>query len=243
MITQNNIPTLALIVESAVAVGMMILSGFTLKKFLSKKRNATLALSLTFSFYALGVLATAIFKFVQFYSRIDYTIKPWSELGIILAYCFSAMSNIFMYSFIERVYLEKNDLRIAIFSLLNGLTIGFMIPFAKAEPGTYVESIPALIWHVINSLIIMGMLIFYSFREVKRNKAQLPRIGFILIGMYGILIALVFPSFALDIIIGDLRDTAYTPFYYIAWILAGLSILSGYLGYIMPKWFRDILTK
>jgi len=35
--------------------------------------------------------------------------------------------------------------------------------------------------------------------------------------------------------------TGYTPFYYAAWISAGVGVLCGYLGYIFPEWLKKVL--
>ena len=101
----------------------------------------------------------------------------------------------------------------------------------------YSDALNVVIYHALVTLALVLSLAILAFREASQNKEKLPKIGFTFIGLYGLFVSFVFVMFAVDIALGG----GYSAFYYLGWICAGLGTLFGYVGYIMPDWFRKLL--
>ncbi len=241
----NHIPIAGMIIETLVVIAMAYLSARVYFKYRQRKRKSTLYLSLTFFSYAIGVIFSAVFKYVQFFSNAPYTTINWSNFGITIAYIFSSISNCLLFAFINEVFLNWGDTLPVSFSILNGITIGLIIPHVSTSKDAYSKIIPFVGIYVILTLIASLILIVLSFKEAKKSEEKLPKIGFKLIGAYGIALILVFVFFILDAYLGasvEIFKNGFTVFYYLGWITAIISFLFGYLGYVMPPWFRNFLN-
>ena len=244
MITRNGIPIAAPIVEMIVAVGMLILSIRIIQKYLQKKNRITLYLALTFVSYTIAVFSTAIGKCLQFGIQMAPNhIIYYSDMTIILGYIFTALANIFLIPFIDQIFLNIGNLIALPVTISNGIAIGLFIPALSVEKNAYAKAFPIVIFHVINTMFVMILLSYLAFIERRKNKEEkLARMGFLFIGLFGVFIMLMFISFALDLLILSLTSiTGYTPFYYLSWFFALIGLFSGYLGYIMPPWFKKLL--
>ena len=87
----------------------------------------------------------------------------------------------------------------------------------------------------------MVILAWLSLKERKKTKEKISRTGFLLISLYGTFILLLFLSFGIDLAIVSATGKGYSIFYYLSWFFALAGLVSGYLGYIMPDWFRRII--
>jgi len=241
MFEQNGIPILALIIEPLVAAGMLILAVSGFMKYKEKKRQPTLYLTLSFVFYSLGIASSGVGKWLEFF--VNVSPKIYFVGGtILIAYCLTAIAMVFLMVFVDLVFLEVGPWFIASVSIINGITLGMM--FMKINfsiEGAYDAALNVVIYHALVTLAFVLLLAILSFREARQNKEKLPKIGFTFIGLYGVLVSMVFVLFAVDIVIGVALGDAYTPFYYFAWISAGIGSLFGYVGYIMPDWFKKLI--
>jgi hypothetical protein len=149
----------------------------------------------------------------------------------------TAIANVFIYLFIDEVFIKRGSLYTSIAGILNGVTVGSLIIMNDFGEELYAEAQPIVIYHAVLSLITFGLLAGLAIRESVKSEEQMPKVGFVLIGMYGIFVALVFILFALDL----LMPMGYSPFYYAAWISAGVGVLCGYLGYMFPNWLKKLL--
>jgi len=237
MLTQNNIPVLALIIEPLIALGMTILAIRTYQKYKEREKEATLHLAIGIVFYSFSVWASSIGKYMQFYSNISFEEQSYSDLTISFAYCFAAMTNVFIFAFINDIFLEgKKTNFMLFFGMFNGITIGMILITTNTSPDTYDNIYPFVVYHAILSLLTNGLLIYYGFKEASAQEEKLPKTGFTLIGLFGVFAMLVFILFAIDV-----QWRNYSPAYYAGWISAGLATLFGYIGYTMPNWFKRLI--
>ena len=108
------------------------------------------------------------------------------------------------------------------------------------------DQFPIIASLAVMSLLSYGLLTILAFRESKLNQERLPRTGFNLIGVYGLSVALLFICFVGDTLLISIIptfDQGYTFFYFLGWIIAVCGTFLGYLGYIMPNWFRKLVDK
>lgn len=236
MLEQNGIPVLALIIEPLVAIIMLILAISGFRKYLEKKRQPTLYLTLSFVFYSLGIASSGIGKWLQFFITMEGDFS-FASGTILIAYCSTAIATVFLMIFVQLVFLDVGPWFITVIGIINGITLGMMIMKFSFQEEAYSEAVPVVIYHALVTLALVLSLAIMAFREAHQNKDKLPKIGFTFIGLYGLFVSFVFVMFAIDIATGG----DYSPFYYLGWICAGLGTLSGYVGYIMPDWFKKIL--
>ena len=235
MLISNEIPVLAIIIETAIALGMGFLTVMGFLKFAERRRKPTLYLSFSFLFMTLAVSSSAIGKWIHFFANAP--VLSFDDGFIIIAYQMVAIANVFIMVFIDEVFLNWGSLLTAISGILNGVTVGTLIIMNDFSEELYSKALPVVIYNAAISLITFGLLAGLAFRESRRSEQQMPKVGFVLIGMYGLFVALVFVFFASDLAV----DMSYSPFYYAAWISAGVGVLCGYLGYIFPDWLKKFL--
>ncbi len=237
MFEQNGIPVLALIIEPLVAVGMLILAVSGFMKYREKKRQPTLFLTLSFVFYALAIASSGIGKWLQFFVNVPSEDIFFADGTILIAYCLTAIATVFLMIFVDLVFLEVGPWFVALVGIINGITVGMMITKLNFSSEAYDEALNIVIFHALVTLALVLLLAILSFREAQQNKERLPKMGFTFIGLYGLFVSMVFVLFAVDIALGG----GYSAFYYLAWVSAGLGSLFGYVGYIMPDWFKKLL--
>jgi hypothetical protein len=236
MLTQNNIPVSALIIEPLIALGMTILAILTYQKYREREKDATLFLAIGIASYGFSVWASSIGKYIQFYSDVSFEEKAYSDLTISFAYCFTAVTSVFIFAFVNEIFLDGKKPLLLLYGILNGVTIGMILTTTGLDPGTYDAIFPFVVYHVILSLIPNGLLIYFGFKEASAQEEKVPKAGFTLIGLFGVLSIMVFVFFAIDV-----QWKTYSPAYYAGWITAGITTLCGYIGYIMPDWFKRLI--
>ncbi len=250
----NKIPMGAIILETLVASILVFLTLFVFKKYFERKKKPGLYLGLTFLSFTLASMTTAIGRWVGYFSPIDYLDLSITDLTTLLSYIFIAISNCFAVIFVDSIYFNKGIDFTFSFVLVNGTIIGLLLP--QIYTWIYIDQSFGLIRQksvqliVISlsllSLISYGLISVFSFRESRLSTEHFHKVGFILIGLYGIFIPLLFLSFAGDtVLISNVSafSKGYTPFYYLGWVFALIGIILGYLGYIMPKWFKLLINK
>ena len=236
MLTQNNIPVSALIIEPLIALGMTVLAIFTYQKYREREKDATLFLAIGFFSYSLSVWSTSIGKYLQFYSDVSFEEKAYSDFTISFAYCLTAITSVFIFAFVNEIFLDGKKPLLLFYAILNGVTIGMILVTNSLDAGTYEAIFPFVVYHAVLSLVPNGLLIYFGFKEASAQDEKVPKAGFTLIGLFGVLSIMVFVFFAIDI-----QWKTYSPAYYAGWITAGITTLCGYIGYIMPDWFKRLI--
>lgn len=250
---QNKIPFGAVIFETIVALILIILTFFLFSKYFERKKKPNLYLGLTFLSFTLATLTTALGRWIGFFSPISYDILSITDLTLLISYIFIAISNCFAAAFFNSIFIQKGLEFAFIFFLLNGVVIGLLLPeiyywiFIDQSFGLIREVTVTVIMAslAVLSLISYGLISILAFKEARLNIEKLPKIGFNLIGVYGICIPLLFVFFTGDTLLisnVELFSQGYTPFYYLGWCFALFGVILGYLGYIMPSWLKNFIS-
>ncbi len=239
---QNGIPLYSLILEPIAGFGIIYIAILLIFRFRERRRAPTFYLAMTNLFYGLGIWASAIGKYLDYFSSTSQDVISYSGFTINFAYCFAAVANAFLCNFIEYVYFSQKEWRMIIVGLLNGITIGFIFDVNTIRYGAYSLIFSAVIYHVLISFIINLLLAIFSFRAAKHTDDPVAKWGFRFIGLFGIMLILVFVFFGIDSARIIIQGTSYNLEYYLAWTSAVIGSIVGYLGYIMPSWFRNYIT-
>ncbi|MHA1973884.1 MAG: hypothetical protein ACTSW1_12880 [Candidatus Hodarchaeales archaeon] len=241
--TESRVPFLALIAEGMALLVYFYLSIRLGTRYRTKKRGATRNLFLSFFLYFVAISFLFSTKTTDFLTGDLYNV---SNLGINLGYAFSALGNMFLFYFTEDIFFEKRKtyMREAI-TFANGITFGFLmififqvqsIPFLEI-PGTYIPP-HLLIWHVVVSTIGFMILFVKAFQFTKQSSDRVPKVGFSMIGLSAFFELLVFAFFFADRFLSG----GFTSYYFMAWLSASLAGMCSMIGYLMPNWFKKLVS-
>ncbi|MHA1303524.1 MAG: hypothetical protein ACTSQE_11025 [Candidatus Heimdallarchaeaceae archaeon] len=243
MLWQNKIPVSAIVYELIVVIALALMSFFVFRRYFERKKKPVLYLGLGYLFYALGALSSCTGRWLGFFSSVPYTQFSYTDFTTLLGYILMAVGNVFIVAFIDSIFIQKGVDFVIYFAVLNGVTIGLIVPNLAFEWGLVRAKVGIAAYHLILSISIFLILAVLSFREVKLNTKKIAKIGFGLIGAYAIQMILLFASFGADSILinTDLYSLGYSPAYYFGWSFVVLGTIVGYLGLIMPKWFVKMI--
>lgn len=244
MIWRNKVPLTAVILNGIVAFILIYLAYLLLVRYFERKKKPALYLSLSFIFMSLAGILSFLGTLLAYTSSVSYLTFSWTDLGFISAFMAMAVANVFMVGFITVLYLDGASFYLNITGILNGITIGLLIYNFKPVFGTFNELANVTIYHAIITVIVFGLLTAKSLQESKKNSG-LIKTGFKMIAYSGIAMLLVFPLFALDPMLSSILPNTYangyTPFYYMGWIFVALFEIFGWLGYLMPNFFVQLI--
>jgi hypothetical protein len=252
MLWRNKIPISAVIYEFLVVVALCMITFFLWKKYVERKKKPVMYLGLTFTFFSIALLVDTLGRWLGFLLvNVDYLDKSYTDICTLLSYIFLAIANCFIIAFMDTVFFHKGTDFVLPFSLFYGVVIGMIIPkiiqwgedpsFGLLRDSTFV-----LYYYGIVSILSYGLLAYFGIREGVLNTDRLPKVGFHLIGTFGVCLILMFVCLAGDtILVANVAafSQGYSPLYYIGFTLAAISLGLGYLGYIMPDWFKNLVVK
>ncbi|RMG28593.1 MAG: hypothetical protein D6732_18785 [Methanobacteriota archaeon] len=243
--TRDDIPLMAVLTEFTVAIITFYVTVRVFQKYLERRNKALAYLYLNLFFTSLPVFLLASGKALDYFGSIPRRTQSFTDFTIVISYMLTAIANIFAIGFYNSLFSKDTTInrRLTFFSILNGMTIGMLINHISFNYGVYAQIAPIILYHVIISTITYGLLIKSSFQVSKKTSDRLGRIGLRLIGLFGLGVILTFVFFALDLITGVITGGGYTIFYYLAWIVVAISAIVAYLGYVMPSWFKNWLTR
>ncbi len=236
-------PLEAVVMEGLVLLVFLYLAVRTGLRYMDRKSAAVKNLFLSFFSYLLAGIALFTTKLIEHSGGGDPDV---SSLGINLGYAFSALGNLFLFYFTLHIFIKEEYPYIReIMALATGITEGFLIififttesPFYEV-PGVYLP-FQLLIWHVGVSSLIFSVLFYKAMAEWNKSPNPIARGGFFMIAMSAIFELLVFVFFFIDSFYPD----GYSLFYFLGWISASIAGLFAMIGYLMPDWFKTLITR
>ena len=249
---QNKIPLSAVIFEIVMTLFLLMVTIFLWRKYLERKKKPVFILGMNFTFFTAAAIVDMIGRCLGYftYPNTDYLVLSYTDFTTLLNYAILAIANCFVIIFIDEVFVHKGTSFTLPFGVLNGLVIGLIIPALRfwatdTSFGLLRNKIGEVIVFAVVSLATYGMLAFFAIREGVLNEEKLPKVGFHLIGTYGVCLVLMFLSFAGDTFIIQIVPAfsqGYSPFFYVGFSLSMIGIGLCYLGYLMPTWFKKLVT-
>ena len=241
MIEQNGIPLAAVIVESIDGLFMMTLAIRAIVRYRQKQSKVTLYLMFGLFLYAFAALISGITKYIDFVSNVGRDVVSYSTLGILVAYCMMSLANVFFALLLTELFLKDKNQFPFFISIASFIIIGLIIPHIAPVDGAYDEITFYLFFFILVTMLLHGSLARRAFSESRNSQSKLTSMGFKLIAGFSILVIATLVFFITDLVYGQITNGGYTIFYYIGWITVGLATLCGFLGYIMPAWFRNMI--
>ncbi len=240
MYVQNHIPVLTLIVEPIVATSLLIIAILSFKKHRQRKRQSTLMISLSFLSFFLAVFTGFVGKLWQFFSSIDADVQSPGAAAVVLTFLFCALGAFCIFSFVNEIFMGSNDIYNIIAALVMGIIAGWSISQITLDPSVEekLANITIVVFLYITTICVTKISL--CIREMKLTEDKLSKIGYTFIMFYGILLMVTFLLFVTDVIYGSIINTTFTVFYYIGWSFTFFAVSSGYIGYNLPKFVRNL---
>lgn len=235
-------PILAVFIEPLSGLFILFIALNSFIRYKSKKNVITRQLTITLFLLAFAALISGLGKYLAFNSKISREQISYTDFTIVLAYCLLTLSNISFTPILKELFLEKESQIPLILIIIDSIIIGLLIGNISFAFGVYNKILYYLILFIFVTTLTHGYFAILAFREIKSIDDRLSKIGFRLISLFSLLIILVLVLFVLDLAFGIIFVSSYTIFYYMAWITVGIASAVGYLGYIMPNWFKSIIT-
>ncbi len=103
MLEQNGIPILAVYLEPLVALFITIVGIQIFRKYRERRNKATFYLAIAVLCLGIAVWASGTGKIIEFLKTSNYD-KDFASFGIVLAYIFTALGNVFSMAFIAVIF-------------------------------------------------------------------------------------------------------------------------------------------
>jgi hypothetical protein len=250
-----NLLLAATIAEGTVVIFATFIVAMLFRRYFIRRKPAALALSVAFMWWDFAIISLFICRLLAFLRDEGFLpafaagdIKT-EDLGIMIGYGYSALSNVFIMVFVALVFSQSPMFRRTgmliplLIGALNGVTIGLLI-------GSTIDTFPQpeyqlmpTIYHLLLTIISFSALIIFTVRPLKYADYKWEKAGFRFIIVSGVFGILIYLSFAIDFMLGpgllQVFDQGYTPMYFIAYVFAVVMISFAYMGYVMPKFIRD----
>ncbi|MBK5112707.1 MAG: hypothetical protein KGD59_06185 [Candidatus Heimdallarchaeota archaeon] len=243
----------AVVIEGIVLAFVMFVVTMLYIRYFKRRRRTALALAVAFTFWDIAIIFLFVFRLLEYLVVNGLILNPnnreYGDIGVMLGYSFSALSNIFILIFVSLIFSQaaifrRTGMLIPIFfAALNGITIGILLGGGiRLWPAPQYTMLPTL-YHLTLTFISFIALIAFTRQPLRHAILRWEKAGFrfiILSGVFGILIYL---SFALDFLFGDnalgIISGGYTPFFFLAYVFAIFMCGLAYIGFTMPDFVRN----
>jgi hypothetical protein len=247
----------AVITEGIVLVFVMFVVTMLFIRYFKRKRRTALSLAVAFTFWDIAIICLFVFRLLEYLAVNSLIANPnnmeFGDIGVMLGYSFSALSNIFILIFVALVFSQSAMFRRTgmmvplLFAALNGITIGILLGGGiRLWPAPEYTLFPTM-YHLVLTFISFIALIVFTRQPLRHATLRWEKVGFryiIISGVFGILIYL---SFALDFLFGDnalgIISGGYTPFFFFAYVFAIFMCSFAYIGFTMPDFIRNRLKE
>lgn len=236
-INAGNYP-LAMVMELAVATLSVLLVVGAVRRFLLKRNKTTVLIGFVFAGIFLAALMTGLGKALVIGAVLTYQEAVFTFYFDGLALMCVMISNTAFFIFTLDVFYDLPPRR------KRASIVAYLVLEAVAVAGGIAalatRNVEPLFKNLLNG-VVLGMsfytyilLVVKAFSVASRVAGREERQGMRLIGLSGMLIVAFFVTFALDVLnpfgLGNI-----SPFYFVAWSVAGIAVLVTYRGYFGVK--------
>lgn len=239
--------------ELSGGIFLIFINILTFRRYLERKRTATLYLSLAIFSMMIAVLISSIGRlvaflgnpFLQHYYGIQYVPFVWIPLALAV----NIVGDMLFLLFSSAVFYNNNE-KFNLISIISGAAILvlaiFLVPSPALnpvdhQPGVLYTILFYIFWSLCGVYSMgTGLLITYSALKMSRkDRPLLEKRGLQIISLFGIFLSLfnimwVIEAFGRYPLIGG----NFSPFFFIGWIFAHTGVFFIYLGFVLPNWLR-----
>lgn len=156
------------------------------------------------------------------------------NLGLGIAYCMSAIANIFWAWFMLEIFgsgRASGGSKITIFMIVEG-AIAILSPIVA--PISLDVFLPILIIHVVLAFILYFTFIKVTTNGIKKTGDPITRKGFAYLRAGGVTIMITYLSFVLDQLWDNLFTITYSEWAIFGWLCAGITGIMLFQGFVYP---------
>ncbi len=234
----------ATIFELIVTVSIFTSGFIVLARYLQKKSRNVLFLS----FYCLlagsgtlcSFIARVLVNFMGFSGTENYVVAMFFYDHF--AQIFITLATIAFHFFSKIVFGE--EFRIQKSSIIVTLGVGIItfLFWAPLEADSPVHTI-AYLFLVVFVLYVFIPAIITSKRAQAKIEDRVYRAGFRSLRYLAYFYLSTLVLFLFDQLAILLLEWPFNPFYYAGWICAVLASVTGYIGFVLPKWFKKLISR
>lgn len=228
-----------------VAISIFVISIGIMKKYLERKKMATILLFFSIITWLVASLAVSI---IYFLSEQNINLAMTMQK---LVYSCVFIGTIFTYLFFTQIFFRhKNIIKIGyvivgliailIVFIGDSVSVG-VFPDGSGYPllNIKIEYISLVVIYILPTTIWLFLIAWRTAKLIPEKEYQ---IGYRVIAFGQVFILLTFVS---DTLQGIFTDTVglYALFLYLTWIFPLLAMICYYIGYIMPGWFIKSFKK
>lgn len=242
MVTWSTTYLTPIIFETIILVIYMPIMLMMVKKARDRKTMLSKILALYMCIHFFSIFLTIFSQFSKWILMSSWISFESAEKIDIIQQIVILVSNWVYYNFFFEVFkTSKNKTKKSI-SLLVFTIIIFMIILVLAFFPDYNFVISALL--LAHSIIFYVPIMIKSFKVYRSvDSGEGTRWAFFFLSLMSFFFVLVWASNLLNAFYDAATGGIYGPFFYIGWIVVLCAIITGYLGFIFPKWFRNLIKK
>lgn len=235
---------IATIFELCISSCAFVLAALVLAKYRQKGNKNILNLFAVFLFSSLGIFCSFVARLLVYY--LEYTGDENYLVALFvrdhLALVFIVLALLFLQVFSREIVGTREDRVKNITFTAVGVAIAAFLFWAPVDPDDPVHTI-AFVLVAIYCLAVCIPLIRVSRRARVKVTDPVYRAGFTALILMAVCYLAVLVCFAVDQAFMLALAWQFNPFYWAGWIVALLAVFFGYLGFILPKWFKNRLTR
>ncbi|HUY00162.1 MAG TPA: hypothetical protein VMV49_11445 [Candidatus Deferrimicrobium sp.] len=248
MATQE-IVTFAFIFELVGALFLMLIFYLVFKRYLERRRRATLYLAVAILTVGLGILISSLGRLVALmagitpaYHGYQYTPFVWIPLALV----FNVFGDVLFLLFANHIFFNASKKFTAIVIIVGAIiaaALMILIPTPVLIGGEPLQSyidLFQMIWfgHALFTFFTGGLITYCALRDSRKDRPLVEKRGLQLISILGISLALTNIMFVIDEFLTPYFGGNFSAFYYLGWICAHTGIVMAYLGVVLPNWLR-----
>ncbi len=237
---ENGILIFAAIYEFSIFAIGLVLAVSIFQRYIARKKKPTLYLAITYLSLLLGTLSSGIGRVLRITELAELPSGNTLEF-LAFAVTFVILSDVFYFAFWLEVFHDtipekKRNLAVLVFGLCGAVAIVYIL-----LTGLFAVDLTTGIWMVVVvfSVFVYVLLIRDAWKLSHKMDTKLAKVSILLIAISPILLLLCFAFFFIDRMMGG----DFTPFYIPAWGFALTSVVTAYIGYLQPEWFKKRMEK
>ncbi|MHA1341347.1 MAG: hypothetical protein ACTSRZ_14955 [Promethearchaeota archaeon] len=228
---------------------MIIITIFAYRRYFKRKAKLVLWVSFMYSSYSLALIS--LFT-GMLHSYISGVYSDVYSITLPLGYFFGAVANVFMMYFTLNVFFQKINKKLIRGYLIFTIVVSILIFLPYNYWGRGEQEIKDIqnLFQTITSLCVVFQAIFcyiILFKETKKSYKRvedvLYRVAFQLILGFILTLIMFYLCLVLDAIVQMITYKGYSPFIFIGWSLVAVGSAMGYIGFLLPEWFKRIFEK
>ena len=174
------------LLEIIIGIIMITITVNLYKIFGNKKKKPSLYLAESFTLLTIGLWINFFGIFFGNLFATSEKAEYYSIVTFAVYYLAIALSNIYIYAFIEIIFLTENKERLFVVSLLEGIAGGLIITRLVLLPA--VDNLNPIImtYHPLLAFFIYGLLFILSIREYRKAKIKKIKYGLVFISLFAL---------------------------------------------------------